>query len=112
MKAGRGRWSRLLAELRAALRRNGGGQRRAELAARRELRDWADSELYSVWCASAAEVLEALHAGQTATAAEARQYLLAEIERRHPRDARAWLASDAVLTGEPPAFLLGSGGGQ
>lgn len=108
METGRGAWSRL----RAALRRKGSVQRRAELAARRELRDWADSELYSVWCASAAEVLDALPAGQTATAAEARQYLLAEIERRHPRDARAWLKSEAILTGEPPAFLLGSGGGQ
>ena len=67
--------------------------------------DWTDAELYSVWCATATELLQALHVEHTTTAAEARQYLLAEIERRHPAETAAWLNSDAILSGEPPHFL-------
>ncbi|MGW7680790.1 hypothetical protein ACWGID_08650 [Kribbella sp. NPDC054772] len=73
------------------------------------LSDWTDAELYKVWCATAAELLKALRteeADHTDTAAEARRYLLAEIEHRHPAATAAWLASDAILYGEPPKFLL------
>lgn len=78
-------------------------------SARGQLSEWSDAELYKVWCATAAELLKALeaeHADNTVTAARARQHLLAEIERRHPRATAAWLASDAILSGEPPTFLL------
>ena len=74
-------------------------------AASTELGGWTDAELYAVWCATGTELLRAMHAGQFATAAEARQYLLAEIERRHPRATAAWLSSGSVLSGEPPRFL-------
>ncbi|HEY3514017.1 MULTISPECIES: hypothetical protein [Kribbella] len=73
------------------------------------LSDWTDAELYKVWCATAVELLKALRteeADHTGTAAEARRYLLAEIERRHPAATASWLASDAILYGEPPRFLL------
>lgn len=73
------------------------------------LSGWTDAELYKVWCATAAELLTALHADETdhtVTAAEARRYLLAEIERRHPSATAAWLSSDALLYGRPPRFLL------
>jgi hypothetical protein len=73
------------------------------------LDDWTDAELYSVWRATETELHKALHiecTDHTLTAAEARQHLLAELERRHPRETAAWLASDAILTGEPPTFLV------
>ena len=69
------------------------------------LADWSDAELYSVWRATGAELFLALHAEHTATAAEARQYLLTEIERRHPLETAAWLESDALRTGGAPHFL-------
>jgi hypothetical protein len=69
------------------------------------LADWSDAELYSVWRATGAELVRALHAEHTATAAEARQYLLTEIERRHPLETAAWLESDALRTGGAPDFL-------
>lgn len=82
---------------------------RAGLPAGGQLSDWTDAELYSVWCATGAELLKALraeHTDHTLTAADARQYLLAELERRHPRETADWLASAAILSGEPPTFLL------
>jgi hypothetical protein len=82
---------------------------RAGMPAGGQLSDWTDAELYSVWRATGAELLKALHAehaDHTLTAAGARQYLLAEVERRHPRETAAWLTSAAVLSGEPPTFLL------
>ncbi|HZX07897.1 hypothetical protein [Kribbella sp.] len=69
------------------------------------LSDWTDAELYKVWCATAAELLKA-QSEHTAAAVAARQYLLAEIECRHPRATAAWLSSDRLLYGEPPRFLL------
>jgi hypothetical protein len=84
------------------------------------LADWSDAEIYSVWRATDQELLRALRAdhtdqadhadqadqaAQTSTAAEARRYLLAEIERRYPRETAAWLKSDAVLSGGAPDFL-------
>ncbi|MEU4295121.1 hypothetical protein AB0E63_43465 [Kribbella sp. NPDC026596] len=83
----------------------GGPTSPAARAASTELDNWSDAELYAVWCATGTELLRAMHAGQFATAAEARQYLLAEIERRHPRETAAWLSSGSVLSGEPPRFL-------
>jgi hypothetical protein len=74
-------------------------------AASTELGNWSDAELYAVWCATGTELLRAMHAVRSATAAEARQYLLAEIERRHPKETAAWLSSGSVLSGEPPRFL-------
>ena len=75
------------------------------LQAPARLGDWSDAELYSVWRATGVELLRALHADHTATAAEARQYLLAEIECRYPVETAAWLKSDALLTGGAPDFL-------
>ena len=77
----------------------------ATSAASTELAGWSDVELYAVWRATGTELLRAMNAGQFATAAEARQYLLAEIERRHPAETAAWLSSGSVLSGEPPRFL-------
>jgi hypothetical protein len=74
-------------------------------AASTELAGWSDAELYAVWRATGTELLRAMHAGRFATAADARQYLLAEIERRHPIETAAWLSSGSVLSGEPPRFL-------
>lgn len=71
-----------------------------------EFADWSDAELYAVWCSTGTELVRALQAHRVGTAAEARRYLLSEIERRHPASASAWLSSDAVLSGEPPHFLL------
>lgn len=71
--------------------------------------DWADSELYAVWCATGAELLKAVDTDDTdhtLTAAEARRYLLTEIEHRHPRETAAWLTSGAILSGAPPTFLV------
>jgi hypothetical protein len=59
-----------------------------------------------VWCATGAELLKALPAEHTHTAAEARRYLLAEIERRHPDEAAAWLTTSTALAGAPPRFLV------
>lgn len=70
-----------------------------------ELVKWTDSELYAVWCATSTEIHQAAEPTRTVTAAQARQLLLAEIERRHPARTSAWLSSDAALTGEPPRFL-------
>ncbi|MET9315129.1 hypothetical protein ABZX12_25220 [Kribbella sp. NPDC003505] len=75
------------------------------LQAPARLADWSDAELYSVWRAIGAELVRALRAEHTATAAEARQYLLTEIERRHPLETAAWLGSDALLSGAAPDFL-------
>ncbi len=88
---------------------NDAEQSQAATSAGGQLSDWTDSELYSVWCATRTELLKALraeHTDHTLTAAEARQYLLTELERRHPRETSAWLTSDAILSGEPPKFLM------
>lgn len=77
-----------------------------ERSRRGPLHDWTDAELYRVWTASAAELLRALDAEQIGTATEARRHLLTEIERRYPQETAAWLTSDAILTNEPPRFLL------
>jgi len=71
-----------------------------------ELGSWTDSQLYAVWCATADELRRAAQSDDAATAARARELLLAEIERRHPRQAAAWLSSRGALTGQPPRFLL------
>ena len=81
------------------------GQGVSDSSAMAQLASWSDAQLYSVWCATGTELLRALHAEHTATAAEARKHLLAEIERRHPTETAAWLKSDAILSGEPPRFL-------
>lgn len=98
-----------LAALARPLERGGTRRTRADPSKYGVLSDWTDAEIYRVWCATATELLKALYAeqaGHTATAAEARQYLLAEIERRYPGATAAWLSSDAILYGEPPRFLL------
>jgi len=69
------------------------------------LADWSDAELYSVWRATAAELLRGPRAERTAITAEARKYLLTEIERRYPTETAAWLTSDTIMSGEPPFFL-------
>jgi hypothetical protein len=71
--------------------------------AARELGRWSDAELYAVWCTSRAATADA---DQAEIAADARQELLAEFERRHPREAAEWLTSGSGLAGEPPRFLL------
>lgn len=70
-----------------------------------ELTGYTGAELYSVWYASFSEVLKSPVTGQTATVAQARQFLLDEFERRHPAEFSAWLNSGG-LAGEPPRFLL------
>lgn len=70
------------------------------------LTSWTDAQLYAVWCATAVELRRAAESDEAATAARARELLLAEIERRHPRQTAAWLTSRQALTGEPPRFLL------
>lgn len=65
---------------------------------------WTDAELYSVWCASIGEVGQA--PARAVVAAQARAYLLEELERRHPADAAYWIRSGAGLEGEPPTFLV------
>lgn len=65
---------------------------------------WTDAQLYAVWRATSARLVEAADS-QANTAVQARQLLLAEIERRYPREARRWLSSDAALNGEAPDFL-------
>jgi len=76
----------------------------------RPLTSWSDGELYSVWCATDNEVLRATKSDRTATAARARDHLLAEIERRYPTQTAAWLTSQAALSGAPPRFLLTADG--
>lgn len=98
MDARRRIWSRFGSAVRSVVRRNTGAER--------PLRDWTDVELYRVWCASTTELLRALNAEQTTTATDARRHLLAEIERRHPVETARWLRSDAVLSGDPPRFLI------
>ncbi len=71
--------------------------------AARELGRWSDAELYAVWCTSRAATTDV---DQAEVAADARQELLAEFERRHPREATEWLTSGSGLAGEPPTFLL------
>lgn len=66
---------------------------------------WTDSALYAVWLATKAEITKATDAPHAATAARARQLLLAEIERRYPVQTEAWLSSEGAITGEPPEFL-------
>jgi hypothetical protein len=93
-------WSRLVAAVRSLTGR--------KPAAHGPLTEWTDAEVYRVWCATGAELLKALEAEQTdhtVTAAEAREHLLAEIERRYPQATATWLASDAILSGQPPHFL-------
>jgi hypothetical protein len=68
-----------------------------------DLHTWTDTQLYAVWCATADELRRTTHA---ATAARARELLLAEIERRYPRQTAGWLSSPGALTGQPPDFLL------
>lgn len=65
---------------------------------------WTDAELYTVWCASIGEVGQA--PDRAVVAAQARAYLLEELERRHPADAAYWIRSGAGLEGEPPNFLV------
>ncbi len=65
---------------------------------------WTDAELYTVWCASLDEVGQA--PDRAVVAAQARAYLLEELERRHPADAAFWIRSGAGLEGEPPHFLV------
>lgn len=70
-----------------------------------ELSSWTDAQLYAVWVATADELRRAAQSTEAATAARARELLLAEIERRHPRKTAAWLRSREALTGQPPTFL-------
>jgi len=70
-----------------------------------ELSSWTDAQLYAVWCATADQLRRA-QSDEAATTARARELLLAEIERRHPRQTAAWLSSRKALTGQPPTFLL------
>jgi hypothetical protein len=70
------------------------------------LSSWTDAQLYAVWCATAVELRRVAESSRAATAARARELLLVEIERRHPRQTAAWLTSRQALTGEPPRFLL------
>jgi hypothetical protein len=73
------------------------------------LRDWSDAELYKVWRATGTELVRAVGTSSvpdTATAAEARAHLLAEIERRYPRETATWIRSRGVLGGAPPRFLI------
>jgi hypothetical protein len=74
------------------------------------LETWTDAELYAVWQATSARVAEAADS-QATTAAQARELLLTEIERRYPREAGRWLSSDAALSGEAPHFLRPAGEG-
>jgi hypothetical protein len=104
-------WSTLAAAARSVTRRGVKGSIRKQpaLRSRGQLPDWTDAELYKVWRATSEELLNALYTEQadhTMTASEARRHLLAEIEHRYPRATAAWLASDALLSGEPPQFLL------
>ncbi len=71
-----------------------------------DLSNWTDSQLYAVWVATADELRRAAGSGDAATAARARELLLSEIERRHPRQTATWLTSPDALTGEPPRFLV------
>ena len=71
-----------------------------------DLSSWTDSQLYAVWVATAEELRRAAQSDDAATAARARELLLTEIERRHPRQTATWLTSPEALTGHPPHFLL------
>jgi transcriptional regulator of nitric oxide reductase len=71
-----------------------------------DLSSWTDSQLYAVWIATAGELRRAAQSDEAATAARARELLLSEIERRHPRQTATWLTSPEALTGEPPEFLV------
>ncbi|MFG1813679.1 hypothetical protein ACGFIF_07950 [Kribbella sp. NPDC049174] len=70
-----------------------------------DLSSWTDSQLYAVWVATADELRRAAQSDDAATAARARELLLTEIERRHPRQTATWLTSPEALTGHPPHFL-------
>ncbi|TDU83268.1 hypothetical protein EV138_5730 [Kribbella voronezhensis] len=69
------------------------------------LRTWSDSQLYAVWRATTTDSYRAAAGPRPITVAQARQLLIAEIERRYPVQTRTWLTSPAALTGEPPEFL-------
>lgn len=71
-----------------------------------DLSSWTDSQLYAVWVATADELRHAAQSDDAATAARARELLLTEIERRHPRQTATWLTSPEALTGHPPHFLV------
>ncbi len=71
-----------------------------------DLSSWTDSQLYAVWVATADELRRAAQSDDAATAARARELLLSEIERRHPRQTASWLTSPEALTGRPPDFLV------
>jgi hypothetical protein len=75
-----------------------------------DLSSWTDSQLYGVWVATADELRLAAQSDDAATAARARELLLSEIERRHPRQTATWLTSPDALTGEPPHFLVPKNG--
>jgi hypothetical protein len=99
-------WTILLVRGRLGSPTTEGRSRSATERIDRPLTSWSDSELYSVWCATDNEVLRATKSDRTATAARARDHLLAEIERRYPTQTAAWLTSHAALNGAPPRFLL------
>lgn len=69
-----------------------------------DLRGWSDAELYAVWRSTSSALHRAAGADKSATLSRAREYLLAEFERRHPADVAAWLREG--LAGQPPRFLL------
>ncbi|WP_433169354.1 hypothetical protein [Kribbella sp. CA-247076] len=71
-----------------------------------DLSSWTDAQLYAVWRATADELRLAARSGDAATAARARDLLLTELERRHPRQTATWLTSPEALTGQAPTFLL------
>jgi hypothetical protein len=100
MDAYRRIWSVLAARVR--LRKRG-------TTAREPLRDQTDAELYRVWSASTAELRKALNPEQTGSATQGRRYLLVEIERCHPRETAHWLSFAAILSDEPPKFLIRDG---
>jgi len=73
----------------------------------RHLRSWTDEELLAVWSRARSPIERDGSGIAPATAARARQLLLAEIERRYPAEAQEWLRSGAALADSPPSFLNG-----
>jgi hypothetical protein len=72
----------------------------------------SDDELCRQWRFSFTALADAGTPGLRADVVRARQLYLDEIERRHPQDLQAWLASGARAAGNPMPFLgRGSGSG-
>ena len=65
----------------------------------------SDDELCQWWRRTFTALGEAGTAGQRLDVVRARQLYLDEIERRHPTELRAWLASGARAAGNPMPFL-------